>query len=581
MSQYVKNDCEQGFVTDNAEIDSLKFNNLRHTILGCMLGDFDVEGNYVVDPVIVNELIAMPKYIVDTVDNIDVCSSVIKLDKQITFFVTYEGEHAVLTLAEKVNFQANFKSNSGLFSNINEYVLDTFETSGVVDKNAVYSKWNISTFTGNALDVFNMDEETLAQYVGIVNRFKYLMKANQILLKNENKLEEIESDYAVQMLQIVSRYPELKKCVDAKVKEVVSKQPSVLRLDKPFFAKTVNEIVSQTIENNLNVLTDSEKQEFQVEKRNITVERNLKIAQTIETSNAPVVDENQEVVTSKFVVNTFGAEARQSLTDVATEYIVAKNETNATVSQQAVAESLDAKQRENYISTTNTTVIEAKQMLIDELSKISGQTHQQFARVLTDESTQATISSIEDKVDTKQEVKSSAPNLVAQVAETKQTATTNPVTGAKKGAKNTSNPTVKKAEFKKATDKATAGNTANAETKPTSVVNSEPQKDYDFDTTLGGNTQGQSATRTGVQRTEQPRQTNLTKQLAEGLGDWERKTQEEMISKALQNDSTVSTNGATSQTETKVTMPLEQTDNQTITPAVKVEEIGEQIDKIM
>ena len=57
--------------------------------------------------------------------------------------------------------------------------------------------------------------------------------------------------------------------------------------------------------------------------------------------------------------------------------------------------------------------------------------------------------------------------------------------------------------------------------------------------------------------------------------------QEEMISKALQNDSTVSTNGATSQTETKVTMPLEQTDNQTITPAVKVEEIGEQIDKIM
>lgn len=581
MSQYVKNDCEQGFVTDNAEIDSLKFNNLRHTILGCMLGDFDVEGNYVVDPVIVNELIAMPKYIVDTVDNIDVCSSVIKLDKQITFFVTYEGEHAVLTLAEKVNFQANFKSNSGLFSNINEYVLDTFETSGVVDKNAVYSKWNISTFTGNALDVFNMDEETLAQYVGIVNRFKYLMKANQILLKNENKLEEIESDYAVQMLQIVSRYPELKKCVDAKVKEVVSKQPSVLRLDKPFFAKTVNEIVSQTIENNLNVLTDSEKQEFQVEKRNITVERNLKIAQTIETSNAPVVDENQEVVTSKFVVNTFGAEARQSLTDVATEYIVAKNETNATVSQQAVAESLEAKQKENYISTTNTTVIEAKQMLIDELSKISGQTHQQFARVLTDESTQAVISSVEDKVDTKQEVKLSAPNLVAQVAETKQTATTKPVAGTKKDVKKATKPTAKKSDVKKSTDKTTDGKISNAETKPTTAAKSEPQKDYDFDTTLGGNTQGQSATRTGVQRTEQPRQTNLTKQLAEGLGDWERKTQEEMISKALQNDSTVSTNGATSQTDTKVTMPLEQTDNQTITPAVRVEEIGEQIDKIM
>ena len=226
-------------------------------------------------------------------------------------------------------------------------------------------------------------------------------------------------------------------------------------------------------------------------------------------------------------------------------------------------------------------MIEAKQMLIDELSKISGQTHQQFARVLTDESTQAVISSVEDKVDTKQEVKSSAPNLVAQVAETKQTATTKPVAGTKKDVKKTTKPTANKSDVKKSTDKTTDGKTSNAETKPTTAAKSEPQKDYDFDTTLGGNTQGQSATRTGVQRTEQPRQANLTKQLAEGLGDWERKTQEEMISKALQNDSTVSTNGATSQTGTKVTMPLEQTDNQTITPAVKVEEIGEQIDKIM
>ena len=118
MSQYVKNDCEQGFVTDNAEIDSLKFNNLRHTILGCMLGDFDVEGNYVVDPVIVNELIAMPKYIVDTVDNIDVCSSVIKLDKQITFFAELNIYYFFMSKSLLAQFFTHFlhkNQKTGLF----------------------------------------------------------------------------------------------------------------------------------------------------------------------------------------------------------------------------------------------------------------------------------------------------------------------------------------------------------------------------------------------------------------------------------------------------------------------------------
>ena len=153
--------------------------------------------------------------------------------------------------------------------------------------------------------------------------------------------------------------------------------------------------------------------------------------------------------------------------------------------------------------------------------------------------------------------------------------------GVKKDVKKATKPTEKKSEVKKSTDKTTDGKTSNAGTKPTTAAKSEPQKDYDFDTTLGGNTQEQSSVRTDVQKAEQPRQANLTKLLAEGLDDWERKTQEEMISKALQNDNTVSTNGATSQTETKVTMPLEQTVNQTISPAVKVEEIGEQIDKII
>ena len=40
MAQYLKPDTELGYIEDNADIECLKMNNLRHVILGCMLGDF-------------------------------------------------------------------------------------------------------------------------------------------------------------------------------------------------------------------------------------------------------------------------------------------------------------------------------------------------------------------------------------------------------------------------------------------------------------------------------------------------------------------------------------------------------------
>ena len=135
MAQYLKPDSELGYVEDMAEIEFLKFNNLRHSILGCMLGDFDELGSYVVSPEVVKELISMEKYIVETYDNIELCRSTLKLDKQISFIVTLEGNKATLSLIEKLNYEANFTLNSGTYSNINEYVLDTVETSGEVNRN--------------------------------------------------------------------------------------------------------------------------------------------------------------------------------------------------------------------------------------------------------------------------------------------------------------------------------------------------------------------------------------------------------------------------------------------------------------
>ena len=45
----------------------------------------------------------------------------------------------------------------------------------------------------------------------MVNRFKYLMKANELLLDREADTEEVEAEYAVEIMNALKSYPKLKK----------------------------------------------------------------------------------------------------------------------------------------------------------------------------------------------------------------------------------------------------------------------------------------------------------------------------------------------------------------------------------
>lgn len=276
MARYLKKDCELGYVEDSAEINYLKFNNLRHTILGCMLGDFDENGNYVVSPEIRNELIEMKKYVYETMENIEICHSELKLDRQISFIVTYEANRATLSLIEKINYEGNFKINSGAYSNINEYLLDEVETSGVINKNAIYQRWNISEFGGNVLDIFSCDEALLEKYFGIINRFKYLLLANKVLLDNEEKVEELESAYTNKVLKLISQFSELKKLVDESISASMKERVGILDPNKPNFAKTLNEVIDKTIEDNLSLLSEEKRLDFAQQMHTIKNETNIK-----------------------------------------------------------------------------------------------------------------------------------------------------------------------------------------------------------------------------------------------------------------------------------------------------------------
>lgn len=344
MAQYLKPDSELGYIEDQAEIENLKFNNLRHVILGCMLGDFDEKGTYVVDPQIVKELIEMPKYIVETMDNIEICRSVLRLDKQVTFAVTFEGNKATLTLLEKLSYEANFKINSGTYSNINEYVLDFVETSGEINRNAIYTLWNIEPVGGNVIDIFNCDDSVLEKYFGIVNRFKYLLHTNKVLIDKEEEIEEIEAGYTNEIYDILKRYPKLETEVKKQVAETLNEKKDALSIKKPNFAKTFNEILDNAIQSNLNVLDEKEKQEFEIEKRNVVVNLNVKRASVVEMETATLQNEENPELSSKVIRLEHGENVKSKSVEtlgeefVSSHKIVEEKKKNETLSDQATTE---------------------------------------------------------------------------------------------------------------------------------------------------------------------------------------------------------------------------------------------------
>lgn len=377
MAKYLKVNSKKGYIEDTAEIAHVKFNNMRHVILGCMLGDFDNNGEYFVSPEIVAELINMDKHIIESIDNIDICESFLKLDKPITFAITFQNDKATLSLLEKMNHGANFKLNSGAYSDINEYVLAEVETSGAVDKNAVYRMWNVKLSGGSALDVFHMDPETLAKFAGVVRRFKYLLAANKLLLKKEEKIEEIESAYFNKMMEALSRYPKLKVAVEKEIKNQLDEKTGMFRLDKPNAMKTMNEIIEDAIEDNLEVLTEEEQKNFNVEKHNVENEYNIEITKEVDikTEKIEQKDVNADPIVVP-VIETFGEEDKKSAEELAKEFVEEENYVEKRVQDDMVT--LATGKKAVHETEKNTEKEESKNLIAE---SIKGETNHEVESI--------------------------------------------------------------------------------------------------------------------------------------------------------------------------------------------------------
>lgn len=437
MAQYLKPDSELGYIEDSAQIEYLKFNNLRHVVLGCMLGDFDETGAYTVSPEIVKELIEMKKYVVDSYDNIEICKSALKLDKHISFMVTFEGNRATLSLLEKLNYEANNKIDSGTYSNINEYILDIVETSGEVNRNAIYSRWNISVYGGEVVDIFNCDNSILEKYFGIVNRFKYLLQANKVLLEEENNIEETEIEHTNQLFEILEHYPKLKKEVMQSVKQTLIEKKGAVSVKNLNFAKTFNEVLENAIEKNINILDEKEKQEFKVESRNAVVNLNIKRLDIIEVEKED--NHEQDSAPKITVVKIVGDYRLKSVVDTAQEF--ATSYKNATNEKKKQVNDVKSENKELFVKKLN------KEEL-NELVDIPETKKEQHASLIAE--------IISEKEEVKKETNNSVQTKSAEKDKLKQQ-------GQKKVSQTKTQTQKKREETKKTTNNSTQNKTAEEE----------------------------------------------------------------------------------------------------------------------
>ncbi len=264
VKKYIKFDSDKGFLDNKDDINYFSTNQMRKVAFGKMLGDFDENGLYVINEKIVQELIKMPKVIVEIIDGTDLIRSKVKADAFFHFILTVEDNKVSFKLLEKIHYQSNRDFNSGIYNNINEYVLDeVIVTDKDFNRNALYEKYNISVDNdGEVLSIFDMDELSLALYYNLVEKLKinYLVQ-NGLILK-EKELESIEADYFESVLSALEEFKEFGDKITAGVKKELAEKHTFVIVSKPFFQHTVNEILDEYIDRFIQELTVEQREQF-------------------------------------------------------------------------------------------------------------------------------------------------------------------------------------------------------------------------------------------------------------------------------------------------------------------------------
>lgn len=198
---YIRKDSETGFTEQKAEIARLKATHQMKCITQKLLGDFDKNGEYVIEEKIMQELIAMPKLIDSEKDG------VLKLSYEYK-----DGQFFKMNCPQPVKLPDGSLYCTLVFDEDieygNGYVIDTISTvvgSFTCKKDQTQ---NFDELRKKAFHIYKRDDpdaKSRKPTDAIDARLAYL---NALLDNFKNKEEEIEEKYYNRRMEIMSDIPE-------------------------------------------------------------------------------------------------------------------------------------------------------------------------------------------------------------------------------------------------------------------------------------------------------------------------------------------------------------------------------------
>ncbi len=200
MAKYLRKDYENGYMSDVVLIDYYKKVQEIDVINNLLIGDYNSKGEYVTSKEILNELLAMPKYIVKTFNTNMYLQSNAEIGNfsQLTFMVTVQDgvpklnmSRASLLLTEEIS------KCGGYYINTNSVVLDSFEDANDFDFNdKMFKHFNIIENTGRKPAKSEIP-------LNVLNRKTALSDAKQNLFSSILKAQK---EYLSRRLSVLKRF---------------------------------------------------------------------------------------------------------------------------------------------------------------------------------------------------------------------------------------------------------------------------------------------------------------------------------------------------------------------------------------
>ena len=228
-------------LTDTDEIKYYKATQRCEIIFNFMLGDYNNEGEYIIDDSVVDELVKMPKSVLNSFHNMIFCQSLV-----VTEFIEKE-QFVVKTVVDENNPRIKI-STLEVTEKVNKvegYIVNTISTPIAqfvdVDSEQYYEKM-FDAF--NIHDASDFQQEEISKFTkGSVSlRRKYVVALNHLCNK---KIMEVDKNAYLKKLEILKKSGKVGEVALKSFEERLKKNPHVAAQNN---YKAMNELLDSVIE---------------------------------------------------------------------------------------------------------------------------------------------------------------------------------------------------------------------------------------------------------------------------------------------------------------------------------------------